>query len=420
VRYVTPRTGGVAFAALIAFLFITYANPGNWFDELEAIGFAKMAAGAALLALGGSWLLYDRRLTLAGWPGLALLGLFTILGFSALWSYWPSSSFASFTDGVKYLAIFFVVANVIDSRVRLHRFIAAIALASTIPAFGVTHSWFTGEHLVDGDRVAWIGNFANPNDCAYYLVVGVAMLLAARDAASRRWMKAIYLALQGPMLTALLLTQSRGGMIACGAVLLLWAVRSVRRAPVAVGVALALAGLWAVGPSNIFEHRMESSVAYGTDMSAQGRVDAWRTGMNMVAARPLTGVGAGAFMVAWPEYAPGDAGPVRTEHNTFVQLVAELGIPALALFAFALCAGILGVSRAARTAYLQPYARGVQCGLAAFAICGLWGGIAFSWPVYLLLGASFAVSRLAAEPAVPLADVARARLHLAGPAEAAT
>src|SRR3954466_8754160 len=97
----TPRTGGMAFAALLGFLFITYANPGNWFDSLADIGFAKIAAGTALTALAGSWLLYNRRLTLAGWPGLALIGLFTILAFSALWSYWPSSSFETFLDGVK-------------------------------------------------------------------------------------------------------------------------------------------------------------------------------------------------------------------------------------------------------------------------------------------------------------------------------
>jgi O-antigen ligase len=413
-RRVTPRTGGLAFAALLAFLFITYANPGNWFEGLEDVGFAKWAAGAALVALGGSWLLYNRKLVLAGWQGMSLLGLFVILAFSMLWSYWPSSSFDAFTDGVKYLAIFFVVANVVDSRRRLRRFVSAFALASAIPAFGVIHSFSVGEHLVDGDRAAWIGNFANPNDCSYYLVVGVSMMLAARAASPRRWERWFWLSLMAPTLYAITLTQSRGGMIACGAVLTLWMVRSVKRAPAAVGVALLVASFWAVGPSNIFEHRMESSMVHGTDLSAQGRVDAWRTGLNMAASRPFTGVGAGAFMVAWPDYAPGDVGPVRTEHNTFVQLLAELGIPALLLFGFALCAGIFGVSRAARTPYLGPYARGVQCGLAGFAICSLWGGIAFSWPVYLLLGASFSIGRLAAVKATTIADAARERHRLVG------
>ena len=109
----------------------------------------------------------------------------------------------------------------------------------------------------------------------------------------------------------------------------------------------------------------------------------------------MTGVGAGAFVVAWPSFAPGDAGPARTEHNTFVQLLAELGIPGLALFLGAFLAGVFGVSQAARLRGLGPYARGVQCGLAGFAVCSISGGIAFSWPFYLLLGISVAARALA-------------------------
>jgi hypothetical protein len=88
---------------------------------------------------------------------------------------------------------------------------------------------------------------------------------------------------------------------------------------------------------------------------------------------------------------------VRTEHNTFVQLVAELGFPALLLFCLALGAGVLGVSRAARSdGELAPFARGVQCGLAGFAVCSIWGGIAWTWPVYFLLGLAYATRRLTA------------------------
>src|SRR5260370_13999275 len=99
---------------------------------------------------------------------------------------------------------------------------------------------------------------------------------------------------------------------------------------------------------------MESSTAYGEGVSARGRLDAWRTGWAIAADRPLTGVGAGAFMVAWPDYAPGDAGPARTEHNTFIQLVGELGFPGLLLFLISFGAGVVAAGRAAREARLRP------------------------------------------------------------------
>ncbi|HEX9103231.1 MAG TPA: hypothetical protein VF997_13560, partial [Polyangia bacterium] len=96
----------VAFWGLLVFLVIVYANPGNWLDALEDIGFAKIAAGFSLAALAGSWLLYNRRLTIGGVQGWALVALFALVGFSATWSYWPKFSFDTFTDGLKYLAIF--------------------------------------------------------------------------------------------------------------------------------------------------------------------------------------------------------------------------------------------------------------------------------------------------------------------------
>jgi O-antigen ligase len=184
-------------------------------------------------------------------------------------------------------------------------------------------------------------------------------------------------------------------------------------------VALTLGSVVMLGsPSAVFEKRNEASIYHGEDLSARGRVDAWRTGMEIAKTRPFSGVGAGAFVIAWPDFAPGDAGPPRTEHNTFIQLVGELGFPALALFLIALASGLVGAARATRTK-LEPWARGIQCGLVGFAVCSLWGGLAFSWPIYLLLGAAWGVERIAQREAaaapVP-ARVVRFRPALVGAA----
>jgi O-antigen ligase len=125
--------------------------------------------------------------------------------------------------------------------------------------------------------------------------------------------------------------------------------------------------------------------------------------------------------VAWPDFAPGDAGAARTAHNTFIQLVAELGVPALGLFLVALGLALRGLAPALKRRAadpLVPSARGLQCGLAGFAVSSLWGGIAFSWPLYLLLGGAFAAARLERTSARRRARSphAAARLALAGAA----
>ncbi len=389
----------VAFFSLIVFLFIVYANPGNWFDGLEDFAFAKVAAGFSLAALVGSWLLYNRRLTIGGLPGTLIIVLFALVGFSSVWSFWPKYTFDTFTDGLKYLAVFFIIANVVDSEARLATLIRVLALASSIPAFGAIWSHAHGEHLVEGDRAGWIGIFANPNDLAYHLVVGVAMILAAANAAHSRRRKILWWSLLAPVFYGILLTQSRGGMLASCVVCLFWALRSVKRAPVILGAACIAAVLVFISPNNPWSRRTAEATAYGEDVSARGRIDAWRTGINIAKERPLTGVGAGAFMIAWPEFAPGDAGMVRTQHNTFIQLLSELGIPALLLFVGALAAAALGLRRAGKMdSPLQPYARGIEAGLAGFVVCSIWGGIAWTWPVYLLLGLACAARRISWAP----------------------
>ena len=186
-------------------------------------------------------------------------------------------------------------------------------------------------------------------------------------------------------------------MLAACVVALFWALRSVKRAPLILGAACVVASLVFISPNNPWSRRTEVATAYGEDLSARGRLDAWRTGLDIAKERPLTGVGAGAFMIAWPEFAPGDAGAARTQHNTFIQLLSELGVPALFLFITALTAGVFGMRRASKVrSTLQPFTRGVQCGLAGFVVCSIFGGIAWSWPLYLLFGLAFAVRRLAA------------------------
>lgn len=403
----SAKTGSVAFFGLILFIGLVYANPGNWFDALKDIGFAKVAAGVSLLALTLSWLLYNRALTLGGTVGWSLVLFFGLVGLSAVWSLSPTLSTDTFVDGLKYLAIFVLAANVVDSRRRLHIVVCALACASVIPAVGAIYSWAHGEHLVEGSRAGWIGIFGNPNDLAYYLVVGLAMTLAARETSRTRRQRLLFLLLLVPLVSAVVLTQSRGGMLAAGAVLALWTARAVRQARSAVAIALCLGCLFYLGPYSVWQARSERALYFGHDYSKEGRINAWKTGLSIAAEKPWTGVGAGAFMIAWPSYAPGEATHIYTEHNTFIQILSELGMPALLLFLAALASALYGMRQAGRDPSLRPYVRGVECGMAGFAVCSLTGGLAFSWPLYMLLGIAAATGRLGAAEAAEPAGVAR-------------
>jgi putative inorganic carbon (HCO3(-)) transporter len=394
-----PGRAGWAFAWLLVFIALVYTNPSNLYPAIGDYGYAKMAAGIALAGLASSWLLMDRRLVPGGAVGVCLTLFFAGVALSAIWSPAPSLTLRSFIEWVKYLAIFYLVTNVVDARRRVDVLAIALAWATVVPAIGTIHSWSRGEHLVEGDRAAWIGTFNNPNELAYYLAIGGAFALGAQALTRRRWLRLAYFGALIAMAAALLLTQSRGGLMAAIAVLGLTLLRGAHKrnqgAIVAVAVLLLLALQFT--PQKVWQ-RASTTFSYQRDASAQGRIDAWRTGLRIVAAKPLTGIGAGAFLLAWPEFAPGDAGEARTAHNTFVQVASETGLPGLGLFLGAVGTAFAGLQRVARRRPdLERAARTTQIGLVSFLVSSATGGLAYSWPLYLLLGLAAGMMRMERE-----------------------
>lgn len=95
------------------------------------------------------------------------------------------------------------------------------------------------------------------------------------------------------------------------------------------------------------------------------RLVIWETATNMLQARPLTGVGAGAFAKAYDDYStrPGDmfrGGQVRVfhAHQVYMAMAAEAGLPGLIglLLAIALCLKWYWAAPPVRRAQAWPYA----------------------------------------------------------------
>jgi O-antigen ligase len=379
---------------LLAFVVNVYASTSQLIPALEKFSPGKTLIAASAVALGWSWL-RGRPLRL----GYAVIYLFFgIVLASPLWSMDPHLSTDAAGEALKYVVAIFIAANVLDSRERLRLAGAVIALATLFPAIGAITSWLAGEHLVEGTRAAWIGTFGNPNFLAYHLILSTPIALALRDEETRPALKLGWLGVIVSYAIAVFLTQSRGGALGFGAVLLLWTIRGLARGRIAIGGVLALGIALLMTPGGPWNREDTTKTLHGeVDASAQGRIDAWRTGLRIVEARPFGGTGIGAFVVGYDAYAPGDAGPARTGHNSFLMITAELGVPALALFVIVLLQTFVGLGRIARRAGSPPLARGLQTCVFGFVVCSLTGGYAFTWPIYLVLGMAAAVTRLEGE-----------------------
>jgi O-antigen ligase len=81
-----------------------------------------------------------------------------------------------------------------------------------------------------------------------------------------------------------------------------------------------------------------------TDPSANGRLEYWRVAWRAFSAHPLRGEGAGTYVLAWARERRVPA-PVTHAHSLYLETLAELGVPGLALVLAALAAVLAGLAR---------------------------------------------------------------------------
>jgi tetratricopeptide (TPR) repeat protein len=205
----------------------------------------------------------------------------------------------------------------------------------------------------------WIGianwrvfaSFFNPNLLAGYLVMVIPVtmgVLSAISSSPRRLdgsgkglsggtvslLTALLTVALWLQLSALVLTGSRFGMgaflIAAAIFLalgLFWGVltREFLLRLALVGVLL-LAVVWFSLPA---AQRLTPQAATQEVHSGSFRIETWKGTLRMAWANPLLGVGLGAFEWRYPRYA--SVGFTRLAHNSYLELMAEAGIPVLLL-----------------------------------------------------------------------------------------
>ncbi|MBX3691666.1 O-antigen ligase family protein [Dokdonella sp.] len=228
---------------------------------------------------------------------------------------WAGGALEELTTFGPAVLAFFVLSHVAAGRERLLMLLAVFALCGLVlAAHGIEQAelgeGWTGIGLSQGTRIQYVGIFNDPNDLGmlFLIVLPMALFLSSRGgwAGLRRlfWWGAA-----AAIVYAVYLTASRGAAVALLVVTGVWVWR--RRGIVWAGVigVAALAALVAL-PSRLGELDAGES-------SAAGRVDAWYTGLEMFLSHPLFGIGPGLFA---------DNNANLTAHNSFVLVIAEMGI----------------------------------------------------------------------------------------------
>lgn len=273
------------------------------------------------------------------------------------------ATMAEFLKYASYVAIFFLVMAVVDSRSRLKQLATVLVFVGLVESIygllmtltGIDYIWWNKKYAYHGYVT---GTFINRNHFAGHLEIIIPLCLGLflsekerfkyyPDFVSRVKGISLYL-LEGSgrrviylfiMFAALFLSGSRGGNACLLIALTVVAMiaysakgkksREARYAPYIIAMAI-LAGLW-LGTGDL-------SKRYGQSQdSATERVAAWSKSNNIISNHPVFGSGAGTFKYLFSLY---EGGAFRAyydhAHNDYLEVLAEQGVVGFALISIAL------------------------------------------------------------------------------------
>jgi O-antigen ligase len=307
----------------------------------------------------------------------------------------PDTRFATI-EAAKMAIVFVVVQNAVDGPRRLRRFMLVGTLAALGPALGAIDVWRNDDALIDGFRTHWRGAYADPNRLAMALIAVMPFALYGAVTARRRWVRLVFALTLAAQLGAIVLTHSRSGFVAAGLALALFIFRGRTLTPprkVAAAAAIAL-GMVLFAPATFWQ-RQATIASYETDVSVEGRENAWKVLGVIMEERPFTGVGAAAFIQAWGRYAPLEAGGRRyIAHNLLLEIVGELGVVAFALFCGFAVWLLPKLWRAGSDPLVGTEARAIFGALAGYLLIEMANGYSLSWFLYFLFACALVTIRL--------------------------
>jgi O-antigen ligase len=205
-------------------------------------------------------------------------------------------------------------------------------------------------------------------------------------------------------------TESRGGIIALAAtgVASVFVAGRVRGRALVATVLIAIVGVTYFG--FVASPASRARVTRLNAQDSSGRNDLWRIGLAMAADHPVLGVGSGNFTDVSPRYAERGFDIVninyvvdtpKVAHNTFLNVLDELGIPGLGLFAL-IVGGAFVTAFAAIRAFVHTDDLSMEMTARAFVLASIGMLVAsfffsgaYQKQLWLFIGAAIALSTAA-------------------------
>lgn len=306
------------FVGLLTFLGLLYLRPEELFPALAGARLTLIVSLISLFAWVISALLKRERFLL-DLPVVRCCFAFAVVAIGSTAINVPDFGTVSeeTIDVLKLLILFVLVIHLVDSESRLRTATGTLLLFTAILGARTIWQYLNGEAAVQSDgevRALATGIFGDPNDLALAMAMALPFALGMAFSKGKAWTRTWSLATIPILIWTIFVTNSRGGMLALAACIYVFFGRRLGRVGVIVG-GLAVLLLFSFGPSRLSQMSADEE-------SAQGRVQAWEAGLDMLHDSPVWGVGKDQFTEHH----------YLTAHNSFVLCMAELGFAGLAMW----------------------------------------------------------------------------------------
>jgi O-antigen ligase len=224
---------------------------------------------------------------------------------------------------LKYLIFYFLMINMLKSWKLVRNMIWVLTITGLLMFFyGVLNYFFSG---VTASGFRLISLVDDPNSFAIKLVPLVAFSYILIKTEKSIALRVISFLLFGSIATAIILTFSRGGMLALFMVLLLISLVEIKSKRTIFIIASFMLFVLLMIPEEIFFFRFQRM-----DVSIIQRLKLLKGGLNMFFDHPFLGVGVGNFVTHIKDYS--NIIVALVAHNSYLHIAAELGIIGLILF----------------------------------------------------------------------------------------
>ena len=357
---------------LLFTLYLTFMGGASYYNTIFAV---KVAHHVLLTVIMALWLVQKIRKN-QGFPRtgltLPLVGLVVVVGINIVFSIDPRMSFEHAWFMVVHLVLFLMIVDLLQRGyqrlvMELVFFMATIAVLISLWELA---AWYFGTGIIPNTDVGFIntGQGLIPSLSSLprlYLAMSVSTLLAGYIAplitvslgwaltTMKRDYKIVLLLLMALLILVLVMTGSRGGLLGLGVALGAFAVCQLIRSPrvtrvISARILIATSTVVGIVAALGF---VILTLPRGIGTSNEGRVDMWRSAIEITADYPVFGVGYGMFGRAFRNYRDPEIvqDKLAHAHNLYLNTLSELGVAGAVVIVWLGGATILVIWRNYRT-----------------------------------------------------------------------